>query len=128
MDPAFTYRTATELLPEARDRIGRVARLAGALQQLARRIDDGGAEPGGVAEAKALEAQVDEELGWFRDRGVQVKGVAPALLDFPARAVLEGAPRTVLLCWREGEDELAWYHPVESGYLGRAPIAELDDV
>jgi hypothetical protein len=34
----------------------------------------------------------------------------------------------VLLCWREGEEALAWYHPEELGYLGRAPIAELDDV
>jgi hypothetical protein len=128
MDTLFTYRTAADLLPEARRRIGGIARLSGELRRLTVEVEGGGAAPGTVAEAKATEARIDEELSWFRDRGVQVKGVAPALLDFPARAVVDGSEQVVLLCWREGEDALAWYHPVETGYLGRVPIADLDDV
>jgi hypothetical protein len=128
MDALFTFATAADLLPEARRRIAEVAEHAGRLQRLATRIDAGDGRPGAVAEAKALEARVDDELGWFRDQGIQVKGVAPALLDFPARAVVDGEEQVVLLCWREGEEALAWYHPVETGYLGRAPIAGLDDV
>jgi hypothetical protein len=128
MDALFTFATAAELLPEARRRIADVAELTGRLQRLAVSINAGDAEPGAIAEAKALEARIDEALGWFRGQGVQVKGVAPALLDFPARATIDGQEQVVLLCWREGEPALAWYHPVETGYLGRAPIAELDDV
>jgi hypothetical protein len=128
MDVLFTFATAAELLPEARRRVAEVAELAGRLQRLAGSIDAGDAGSGAIAEAKALEARIDEGLAWFRAQGVQVKGVAPALLDFPARATLDGRERVVLLCWREGEPALAWYHPVETGYLGRAPIAELDDV
>jgi hypothetical protein len=128
MDALFSYRTAADLLPEAQRRIGGVARLSGELQRLVAEVDRGAAAPGAVAEAKATEARIDEELGWFRDRGVQVKSVAPALLDFPAHAVVDGHEQVVLLCWREGEDALAWYHPVETGYLGRVPIADLDDV
>ena len=128
MEPIFTFETAAQLLPEARRRIADVAERSARLQQLALAIRADEAGQGDVPRAKALEAQLDEDLGWFRDQGIEVKGVAPALLDFPARAVIDGQQRLVLLCWREGEDTLAWYHPVETGYLGRAPIAELDDV
>lgn len=128
MDDTFTFARAADLLPEARRRIEQIGRLASQLRTLAVDLDGGDPAPGAVAEAKSLEARIDDELGWFRDQGVQVKGVAPALLDFPARAVVDGEEQVVLLCWREGEEALAWYHPVETGYLGRAPIAELDDV
>jgi hypothetical protein len=128
MEPAFTYESAAALLPEARERIGAVAERSAELQRLALAIRSGDQDEGDVPRAKALEARLDEDLGWFRDQHIQVKGVAPALLDFPARAVVDGDEQVVLLCWREGEDALAWYHPVETGYLGRAPIADLDDV
>jgi hypothetical protein len=128
MDAHFNYESAAALLPEARERIGAVAERSAELQRLALTIRAGGEAEGDVPRAKALEARLDEDLGWFRDQGIQVKGVAPALLDFPARAVADGQEQVVLLCWREGEDALAWYHPVETGYLGRAPIADLDDV
>ncbi len=128
MDAVFTYESAAALLPEARERIAAVAERSAELQRLALAIRSGYQGEGDVPRAKALEARLDEDLGWFRDQGIQVKGVAPALLDFPARAVVDGEEQVVLLCWREGEDALAWYHPVETGYLGRAPIADLDDV
>jgi hypothetical protein len=128
MEPAFTYESAAALLPEARERIEAVADRSAELQRLALAIRSGDQDEGDVPRAKALEARLDEDLGWFRDQHIQVKGVAPALLDFPARAVVDGEEQVVLLCWREGEDALAWYHPVETGYLGRAPIADLDDV
>ena len=128
MDAPFTYETAAALLPDARRRIAEVAERSATLQRLAMTIRAGDAADGDMPRAKALEAELDDRLGWFRERQVQVKGVAPALLDFPAQAVVAGRHQAVLLCWREGEDALAWWHPVETGYLGRAPIAELDEV
>ena len=128
MEPVFTYESAAAVLPEARERIEAVAERSAELQRLALAIRSGDQAEGDVPRAKAIEAQLDDALGWFRDQHIQVKGVAPALLDFPARAVVDGEEQVVLLCWREGEDALAWYHPVETGYLGRAPIADLDDV
>ncbi len=128
MAATFTFEQASALLPEARQRIGEVAASVAELQQLTRAIDTGEAAGGAVPEAKALEARISDALGWFEDQGVQVKGVAPALLDFPARAVVDGEETDVLLCWREGEEAIAWYHPPEAGYLGRQPIAQLDHV
>ena len=66
-------------------------------------------------EAKALEARLHELLGWFTAHDIEVKGAAPIIIDFPAQ--LLAAP--VLLCWLEGEAELAWYHRAELGFLGR---------
>jgi len=73
---------------------------------------------GGVPEAKALEARMDETLAWFTGQGLHVKGVAPLLLDFVSE--VDGEP--VLLCWLEGDRELAWYHRPEHGFAGRRPL------
>jgi hypothetical protein len=70
---------------------------------------------GGLPEVKALEASLHELLGWFAERGIEVKGAAPLVIDFPA--TLLGAP--ALLCWLEGEAEIGWYHRPEAGFLGR---------
>jgi hypothetical protein len=65
-----------------------------------------------------LAALVDE----IGEHGAQVKDLDEGLIDFPARRRGE----TVLLCWRLGEDEIAWWHGVEDGFAGRRPLP-LDD-
>lgn len=70
---------------------------------------------GGLPELKAAEARLDELLTDVRQTGIELKGVAPLLIDFPAD--LDGVP--VYLCWLEGEPELAWYHRVDLGFAGR---------
>jgi hypothetical protein len=79
-----------------------------------------GSPLGGVAEAKALEARLYAELERIAATGVQVKGWAPLLLDWPG--VRDGVP--VLWCWLEGEAELAWYHRLECGFAGRRRVSE----
>lgn len=120
----FSLEEASALLPEARRRIAEVAALTADLHRLAADIRDrGGAAPGEIPEVKSLEARIDDKLGWFREHGVQVKGVAPALLDFP----MQVGGEEVLVCWLQGEDEIAWYHPTELGFVGRRPLADLDE-
>jgi hypothetical protein len=70
---------------------------------------------GGLPELKGAQARLDELLSALASTDAQIKGVAPLLLDFPA--VLDGMP--VLLCWLEGDSELAWYHRADLGFLGR---------
>jgi hypothetical protein len=77
-----------------------------------------GAEPsplGGLPERKAAEARLNELMTAVQRTGAELKGVAPLLVDFPAD--LDGVP--VLLCWLEGEAELAWYHRLDLGFAGR---------
>ncbi|GAA3340504.1 DUF2203 domain-containing protein [Amorphoplanes nipponensis] len=70
---------------------------------------------GGRPEQKAAEARLNELMTAVQETGAELKGVAPLLIDFPAD--LDGVP--VLLCWLEGEPELAWYHRAGLGFAGR---------
>lgn len=121
----FTLAEARDLMPEVQRRAGRYVDLrADFAEASAAARADHPPRPGGLAELKSLEARVHEELEWFRSRDIQVKGVAPLLIDFPA--VADG--RDVLLCWLEGEPALGWYHPVELGFMGRRRIDDLTSV
>ena len=112
----FTIDEARALLPDVLERAASVIEVRADLAELAASIAAGeGSSHGGVPEAKALEARLHELLGWFATTGIELKGWAPMLVDFPS--VLDG--HDVLLCWLEGEPELAWYHRVELGFPGR---------
>jgi hypothetical protein len=82
---------------------------------------------GGIppAELAALHEQLEQrttELAAIVDElhelGVQVKDLDSGLIDFPA---LRDGER-VLLCWRLGEDEVAFWHGLEDGFAGRQPL------
>lgn len=119
MEQAFTLARARAMMPDllarADELIAVRADLVDLQASLARGIPS---KLGGVPEAKGFQARLSELLGWFGEQGLDLKGFAPLLLDFPA--TLDGEP--VLLCWLEGERELGWYHKSAHGFAGRRPI------
>lgn len=122
MEHRFTLEEARELMPQVLRRAGAYIDLRADFAEASAAVRGGNAAGvGGVPELKSLEARVHEELEWFRGQGIQVKGVAPLLVDFPAYA--DG--KEIYLCWLEGEAELAWYHPAELGFMGRREIDRL---
>jgi len=116
----FTLAEARSLLPEVRRRADEMITVRADLVELQAALEEGESPSrlGGLAEAKGFQAQLSELLGWFPAHGVELKSIAPLLLDFPAE--MDGEP--VLLCWIEGEQELTWYHKPELGFAGRRPI------
>ena len=68
-----------------------------------------------------LGTEARDRLAELRATGAEVKGLEQGLLDFPARIAGEQA----YWCWRVGEPEIAWWHPRNSGFGGRRPIADL---
>ncbi|MFQ5805995.1 MAG: DUF2203 domain-containing protein [Phycisphaerae bacterium] len=52
------------------------------------------------------------------DVGCELKDLSGGLVDFPA--MFEG--RKVLLCWKLGEPEVAYWHELRAGFAGRRPI------
>jgi hypothetical protein len=58
------------------------------------------------------------ELLWLADRGILLRDPETGLIDFPARR--DG--HRVFLCWRLGEDRVAWYHDEQTGFSGRRPL------
>lgn len=106
-------------MPEVRRRAGEIIVTRADLAELNLDLNSGTpSSRGGLPEAKALEAAVDEHVEWFNSNGIEVKGIAPLLIDFPA--VLEGV--SVRLCWLEGEHDLGWYHRTELGFPGRRQL------
>lgn len=119
VDRIFTLEQARQLMPDLLARADDVVVARADLVELQTALSQGTASHlGGLPEVKALEARLSEILGWFTAEGLDLKGIAPLLLDFPAQ--LNGDD--VLLCWLEGERELRWYHKPEHGFAGRRPI------
>jgi hypothetical protein len=50
--------------------------------------------------------------------GAQIKSLEEGLLDFPSRRDGE----LVLLCWKLGEGEIAYWHGTDEGFAGRKPL------
>ena len=73
---------------------------------------------GALADAKGLEARLYADLELFSSGGTEVKGFAPLLLDVPGER--DGEP--VLWCWLEGDEDIAWYHRLDTGFAGRRPV------
>ena len=124
----FTLAEAQALLPEARDRAATAARIVDELRLLQLRTEEGAGGEEALLRAHELEVTLEEVFAWFEGHGVQIKQLGPVLLDFPARASEDGQPIDVLLCWRDDEDAIGYYHGPQDGYLARRPVALLDDV
>lgn len=62
--------------------------------------------------------RLDDLLHRLQDLGVLIKDMSAGLIDFPA--IRDG--REVYLCWKVGEDHIAYWHEIETGFAGRQPI------
>ena len=72
-----------------------------------------------------LEVQLDTNLAELKRlfeelarHGVTVKDPAIGLIDFHAQRGAE----VVFLCYKLGEPEVAYWHPLDDGYRGRKPL------
>ena len=69
-------------------------------------------------EAQSLAADIQTSLAELGALGIECKSLDDGLIDFPA--LVDGAP--AFLCWKVGEDEVAWWHRRDAGFGGRQPI------
>ncbi|HEX5893836.1 MAG TPA: DUF2203 domain-containing protein [Solirubrobacterales bacterium] len=77
---------------------------------------NGGGEEGKQVGVAFLE--VRRLLGAIEESGIVLRDIDRGLVDFPA--VIDG--REVYLCWELGEDDVAYWHDLDSGYRGREPL------
>ncbi len=117
----FTVAEANAELDELRGRLPRLRdarqRLIDTSERITSAVDVDG---GGVEGSDWFRAQesLKAELLWLADRGVLLRDPETGLIDFPAER--EGI--RVFLCWRLGEDQVAWYHSEHTGFSGRKPL------
>ena len=70
------------------------------------------------AEIRSIERDFERRLKIFEELGCELKGLDPGLVDF----YWEKDGELVYLCWREGEDSVAHWHPLSTGFAGRQPL------
>jgi hypothetical protein len=132
----FTPEEANDALSEVRPLAERMVQARRSLaaagrrqRELALRIAGNGGDlsPGEVRDAASdVErevAAISECVEALDAAGVQVKDMDEGLVDFPARH--EG--RDVLLCWKVGEPEVAYWHGLDEGFAGRKPLPFAED-
>ncbi|MEB3288075.1 MAG: DUF2203 domain-containing protein [Vampirovibrionales bacterium] len=64
-------------------------------------------------------------VGHFGSQGIILRDLSQGLIDFPYYA--KSLDEEFLLCWKFGEDGLFYFHPIETGFGGRQPIALLPE-
>ena len=69
-------------------------------------------------ELEFTQLEIKNHLSNIARHGVQIKNIKPALLDFPA--LIDG--REVLLCWKQGEEGIEYYHDMNDGFAGRKKL------
>lgn len=62
--------------------------------------------------------EVRRLLATLEESGIVLRDLERGLVDFPA--MVEG--REAYLCWELGEEEVAFWHELSSGYGGRKPL------
>ena len=127
----FTLDEAEALLPQVRDELlamqtckREVDELRGSFDHAAQKsaghghVKDEDALADKRRRAEALVEQINERLARINEWGVELKGIDEGLIDFPSRR----DDRVVYLCWRLGEDRIAWWHEIDAGFSGREPL------
>lgn len=120
-DRLYTLEEANAQLPDLRERLPRLRIARDGLIAASERIKEAVAsDGGGVAEAGWFTHQqtLKTELEHLAERGILLRDPEIGLIDFPA----ERGGRRVYLCWRLGEDQVAWYHEANAGFGSRKPL------
>jgi hypothetical protein len=62
-----------------------------------------------------MEIETRTHLSAIHKTGALVKEINPGLVDFPSLI----DDKEILLCWKQGENEISHYHGMEDGFAGR---------
>ena len=116
----YTRDEARQLLPQITDWLKELRQARDLLnhfdEQLGKALgvgDDLGGET--VNRYVKTLAKVREILQRFHHREIQVKDLDRGLIDFPAYV----GGKEVFLCWESGEEDIEFWHDLDTGYAGR---------
>jgi hypothetical protein len=117
----FSLDEANAALPDLRAALARMREARQVILRSAERVQASVAMNGGGPEGQ----EYSEAMSLLRDEverisaeGIILRDVETGLVDFPS----EREGRLVYLCWRLGEDDVAFWHDVDAGFPGRRPL------
>ena len=116
----YTLAEARELLPQVRAWLKRLNELRQDFDRFDQRLTSlmsPGHDVGGDLVNRWIRtlADMQEVLMEFQQRQIQLKDVERGLIDFPA--IIGG--QEVFLCWEKDEDDIEFWHDLDSGFAGR---------
>ena len=117
----FTLDEANAELDELRARLPRLREARQRMIDTSERITSAVDVDGGGVEGSdwfRAHESLKVELLWLAERGILIRDPETGLIDFPA----ERDGDEVFLCWRLGEEDVAWWHDVTTGFIGRKPL------
>ena len=127
-EKVFTINEARGLIPrlrsileEAADEWNRIKSLNPQIQKARDKAQFDGHSPYGVEYIETV-SHLMLLLQQIRELGVLLKDVDKGLCDFPY--MKDG--RVVYLCWQLGEETIAYWHDIETGFAGREPLDEAE--
>jgi len=119
----YTREEASALLPQIRLWFKRILQLRGELEKLEKRVNakmKEGVDSGGdtVNQWVRTMAEINHVFQEFHQREIQIKDLERGLIDFPAFV----GGKEVFLCWEQDEEEVEFWHDIDSGYAGREKL------
>jgi len=130
MPRSFTLDEANALLPrlrevlaEMQEKKAKLDRVRGELGQMTRTASGNGHLLAQQMDRKrrdgeTLAARLNELLSEVHRMGCELKGLEEGLIDFRS----ERNGRLVYLCWKLGEEGIAYWHELDTGFAGRQPL------
>lgn len=116
----YTREEARALLPQIREWLKHLLQVRNWIEECDRKVQHllkGGADVGGDTANNWVRfaAEFQKLAAEFRRREIQIKDLDRGLIDFPA--IIGG--REVFLCWEQDEEDIEFWHDLDTGYAGR---------
>jgi hypothetical protein len=116
----YSRDEARALLPRIRQWLQQLSKLRQQFTQLDGRLAQqlaGGDDAGGELVNNRIKCLVElaRVRREFDRREIQIKDLDRGLIDFPA--IIGG--REVFLCWEQDEEDIEYWHDLDTGYAGR---------
>jgi hypothetical protein len=132
----FTADEANQTLPLVRAIVGDIVDLYGDVHDRRERLAKIRQLPGSAnrddnsvygEELQQIEIELDKDIERLKEFGEELRGLGVelkdplvGLIDFPT--LVDG--REAYLCWRLGEDEIGFWHELDTGFSGRQSLYE----
>lgn len=130
----FTLEEANQLLPQVKKILAFLRKTRDEIQKIESQIaveelswlkEDGTVSERAQEEISRLQELIEaktkgfeKEIGQLNALGGQLKDLDEGLIDF-----FTARERTIVcLCWKDGEDQIHFWHDMESGFSGRQPL------
>jgi hypothetical protein len=119
----YTLEEARALLPQLRKWLQKLDHFREQLHKYDKRLSAllaPGCDAGGNLVNTWVRTITDmrELLAEFEEREIQIKDLERGLVDFPA--IIGG--REVFLCWEKDEDDIEFWHDLDTGFAGREKL------